>query len=146
MYLRPSFVVAHKKHSMVQFPLNTCGVTGKSSMYPSHLWRTSSATCKCLPRSAGRLTRRGGLWRSDIQPWHYSERLQKSGLTWTRAFSRSSSLWATLKVSVYSFVFNFSLPAKFEDSVDSKDGLLNNRVCTVKFLEVNFSCNTIHTV
>ena len=40
-----------------------------------------------------------------------------------------------------------SLPAKFADSVVLKDGLLNNRVCTVKFLVVEsyFSCNTTHT-
>ena len=41
-----------------------------------------------------------------------------------------------------------SLLAKFADSVDLKDGLLNNRVCTVKFLVVEsyFSYNTTHTV
>ena len=38
--------------------------------------------------------------------------------------------------------------AKFADIVDFKDGLLNNRVFTVKFLVVEpyFSCNTTHTV
>ena len=30
------------------------------------------------------------------------------------------------------------LPAKFPDSVDLKDGFLNYRVCTVKFLVVEF--------
>ena len=41
-----------------------------------------------------------------------------------------------------------TLLAKFADSVDLKDGLLNNKVCTVKFLVVEsyFSCNTTHTV
>ena len=41
-----------------------------------------------------------------------------------------------------------SLPAKFADSVDLKGGLLNNMICTVKFLvvELYFSCNTTHTV
>ena len=41
-----------------------------------------------------------------------------------------------------------TLLAKFADSVDLKDGLLKNRVCTVKFLVVEsyFSCNTTHTV
>ena len=41
-----------------------------------------------------------------------------------------------------------ALLAKFADSVDLKDGLLNNRVCTVKFpvVESYFSCNTTHTV
>ena len=40
-----------------------------------------------------------------------------------------------------------TLPSQFADSVDLKDGLLNNRVCTVKFpvVESSFSCNTIHT-
>ena len=37
-----------------------------------------------------------------------------------------------------------ALLAKFADIVDLKDGLMNNRVCTVKFLVVEsyFSCNT----
>ena len=37
-----------------------------------------------------------------------------------------------------------TLPAKLADSVDLKDGLLNNRVCTVKFrvVESYFSFNT----
>ena len=41
-----------------------------------------------------------------------------------------------------------SLPAKYADSVDLKDGLLKNRVCTVKLfiVESYFSCNTTHTV
>ena len=41
-----------------------------------------------------------------------------------------------------------SLLAKLADTVDLKDGLLNNRVCTVKILvlESYFSCNTTHTV
>ena len=40
------------------------------------------------------------------------------------------------------------LAAKFADSVDLKDRLLNNRDWTVKFLVVEsyFSCNTTHTV
>ena len=40
-----------------------------------------------------------------------------------------------------------TLPAKLADSVDLKDGLLNNRVCTVKFpvVESFFLCNTTHT-
>ena len=28
---------------------------------------------------------------------------------------------------------NYTLPAKYADNVDLKDGLLNNRDCTVKF-------------
>ena len=38
-------------------------------------------------------------------------------------------------------------PAKFKDCVDSKDGLLNNKVCTVKFSigDFYFSLNTAHT-
>ena len=45
-------------------------------------------------------------------------------------------------------VLHVQLPAQFADSVDFKDGLLNNRVCTVKFLAVEsyFSCKTTHTV
>ena len=45
-------------------------------------------------------------------------------------------------------VLHVQLAAQFADSVDFKDGLLNNRVCTVKFLaeESYFSCNTTHTV
>ena len=41
-----------------------------------------------------------------------------------------------------------ALLAKFSDSIYLKDGLLNNRVCTVKFLVVNsyFLCITTHTV
>ena len=41
----------------------------------------------------------------------------------------------------------FSLRAQTVDNVDLKDGLLSNRVCTVKFPvgEFNFSSNTIHT-
>ena len=41
-----------------------------------------------------------------------------------------------------------TLPAIFADSVDLKDGLLNNWVCTVKFLVVEsyFLCKTTHTV
>ena len=57
-----------------------------------------------------------------------------------------------LKIIIY-FCFSFSVkydarPAKFADSVDLKDGLLNNGVCIVKFLVVEsyFSCNTTHTV
>ena len=40
------------------------------------------------------------------------------------------------------------LPAKFVESVDLQDGLLNDRVCTVKFLLVEsyFSFNTTHTM
>ena len=40
-----------------------------------------------------------------------------------------------------------TLPAQYADSVDLKDGLLTNRVCTVKFhaIEAYFSSNTIHT-
>ena len=43
---------------------------------------------------------------------------------------------------------SFSLPAQFVDSVDLKDGLLKNRVCTLRFLVVEsyFSCNTTYTV
>ena len=42
---------------------------------------------------------------------------------------------------------NTTLLAKFADSVDLKDGLLNKRVCTVKFpvVESYFFCNTKHT-
>ena len=42
----------------------------------------------------------------------------------------------------------YSLLATFSDSVDLKDGLLNNRVCTVNFLVVDsyFSCNTTNTL
>ena len=41
----------------------------------------------------------------------------------------------------------YTLPAKLADSVDFKDGLMNNRVCTVKFPVVGsyFYCNTTHT-
>ena len=40
-----------------------------------------------------------------------------------------------------------ALPAKYADSVDLKDGLLINKVCTVEFLVVEsyISCNTTHT-
>ena len=40
-----------------------------------------------------------------------------------------------------------SLPAQYTDRVDFKDGLLNNKVCTVKFpvVESYFLCNTTHT-
>ena len=40
-----------------------------------------------------------------------------------------------------------ALPAKYADSVDLTGGLLNYRVCTVKFLVVEsyFSHNTTHT-
>ena len=40
-----------------------------------------------------------------------------------------------------------ALPAKYANSVDLKDGLLNNRVCTVKIpaKESYFSRNTTHT-
>ena len=36
---------------------------------------------------------------------------------------------------------------QYADSVDSKDGLLNHRVCKVKFpvVESYFLCNTTHT-
>jgi hypothetical protein len=36
------------------------------------------------------------------------------------------------------------LPAKYANSVDLKDGLFNNRVCTVKFpaIDSRFSSNT----
>ena len=42
---------------------------------------------------------------------------------------------------------SLALPAKYADRVDLKDGLLNNRVCTVKILakESYFSRNTTHT-
>ena len=40
-----------------------------------------------------------------------------------------------------------TLPAQYTDRVDLKDGLLNNRVCTVKFpvVESYFLCNTTQT-
>ena len=41
----------------------------------------------------------------------------------------------------------YTLPAKYADSVDLNDGLLNNRVCTVKFpaIESCYSIKTTHT-
>ena len=41
----------------------------------------------------------------------------------------------------------FSLLAQYGDSADLKDGLLHNRVCTVKFpvVDSHFLCNTTHT-
>ena len=43
--------------------------------------------------------------------------------------------------------FSTTLPTKFVDSVDLKDGHPSNRVCTVKFpiIESYFLCNTTHT-
>ena len=40
-----------------------------------------------------------------------------------------------------------TLPAQYADSVDLKDGLHNNRICTVKFpvLKVYCWCKTTHT-
>ena len=44
-------------------------------------------------------------------------------------------------------IHHYSLPAQYADSVDLKDGLLNSRVCTVKFpaTEAYLSSNKTHT-
>ena len=50
-------------------------------------------------------------------------------------------------VSHFAVCVECTLPAKYGDSVDLKDGLLNNKVCRVKFpvVESYFLCNTTHT-
>ena len=57
-------------------------------------------------------------------------------------FSKNLVLYTNNPVQRYT-----SLPVKYADSVDLKDGLLNNRVCTVKFpaKDSYFSSNTAHT-
>ena len=58
------------------------------------------------------------------------------------------SIGKASSVSHFAVCVECTLPAKYGDSVDLKDGLLNNRVCRVKFPVVhsNFPCNTTHTV
>ena len=50
-------------------------------------------------------------------------------------------------VSHFAVCVECTLPAKYGDSVDLKDGLLNKRICTVKFpvVEFYFLCNIKHT-
>ena len=53
-----------------------------------------------------------------------------------------------INLDYFSWVSQYTtLPAQYGDSFDLKDGLLNNRVCTVKFpvVESYFFCNTKHT-
>ena len=53
-----------------------------------------------------------------------------------RFYSWKVLLLRARRMFLWRVVLPFSLPAKFADSVDLKDGLLNYRVCTVKFLVV----------
>ena len=55
--------------------------------------------------------------------------------------------WEILGVLGRAFSAPYPLPAQYTDRVDLKDGLLNNRVYTVKFsvVESYFLCNTTHT-
>ena len=57
------------------------------------------------------------------------------------------SVYCTISQSEKSGVNKDVLPARYTDKDALKDGLLNNRVFTVKFLEVQsyFLCNTTHT-
>ena len=49
--------------------------------------------------------------------------------------------------SMFCYAYQRALPAQYTERVDLKDGLLINRVCTVKFpvVESYCLCNTTHT-
>ena len=70
-----------------------------------------------------------------------SVQLTKQCITVCTLILQCKSVW------IMAMFIDCTLPAKYSDSVDLKDGLLNSRVCAVKFpaIESGFSSNTTHT-